>query len=493
MAVRIEHYYNVDRQRFSDAEGTPLALEQLPRIALTQQAVLALTCIRDDGTPAAFNSDDSFSWAADDDWSSVSDVALLSPDSEVNRAGDWSEANPAAGKLGIRVDADSAALQAVLGSEAEVLLHGELKVYAAGATKPYFVGRMELYARNLVDFAGVTPPAIPANFYSRSEVDGLLAGLVESGDLADYLKATAPTTLTVANGEVTATQLAHAIDTEGNAATDDLVSILGGSAGRWLVLFPADAGRLTTLRHGIGNIVTGDGNDVAMSGSGLYLLVHDGANWRVSAGRGSSLAALVAVAATPSNYTPASADVEAHLAAIDDALAGGGGGGMTLVATATLASAANAVDFTGLTIDEGQVYELHLFGSLDGAAPGNVYCDDGNGTLDATSSNYSIAEWWPSGSFANASNNQLWGTSLTGGIDVVMRMRIHVDPRTHQATMLSYSHALDTGAPGRCWQVAMNRRNSTQSNNRVTALRVYTGNAGVNFVAGSVANLYKVG
>ena len=90
------------------------------------------------------------------------------------------------------------------------------------------------------------------------------------------ITAAAPVELTIASGAVTATQLLHTVDTESDAAADELDTISGGTDGQLLLLWLADAGRVVTLKHGSGNIVAPGGSDRALSRSGFSMLVYDG-------------------------------------------------------------------------------------------------------------------------------------------------------------------------------------------------------------------------
>ncbi len=62
------------------------------------------------------------------------------------------------------------------------------------------------------------------------------------------------TELTISSGAVTTTQAHHSIDTEADAANDDLDTINGGSGGEILLILPANDARTVRLRHGVGNI-----------------------------------------------------------------------------------------------------------------------------------------------------------------------------------------------------------------------------------------------
>ncbi|KKM26335.1 hypothetical protein LCGC14_1585840, partial [marine sediment metagenome] len=60
--------------------------------------------------------------------------------------------------------------------------------------------------------------------------------------------------LTIASGAVTKTDDHHSIDTEADAANDDLDTINGGEAGDILMLLPANDARTVRIRSGVGNI-----------------------------------------------------------------------------------------------------------------------------------------------------------------------------------------------------------------------------------------------
>ena len=75
------------------------------------------------------------------------------------------------------------------------------------------------------------------------------------------------TELTISSGAVTATQNLHTIDTQSDAATDDLITITAGTdmdEGFVLKLLNANSARVTTLLDADGNLDL-DGNDVTLS------------------------------------------------------------------------------------------------------------------------------------------------------------------------------------------------------------------------------------
>lgn len=65
---------------------------------------------------------------------------------------------------------------------------------------------------------------------------------------------TAATELTISGGIVTATRANHTIDTESDAASDDLDTINGGSSGDILIIRPVTAARTIVAKDSTGNL-----------------------------------------------------------------------------------------------------------------------------------------------------------------------------------------------------------------------------------------------
>jgi hypothetical protein len=82
--------------------------------------------------------------------------------------------------------------------------------------------------------------------------------LADDSDYADFAcrASVTPRTseLTIATGAVTATGSYHSVDTEADAASDDLDTINGGVGGMRLVLRASDSGRTVVVKDGTGNI-----------------------------------------------------------------------------------------------------------------------------------------------------------------------------------------------------------------------------------------------
>jgi hypothetical protein len=88
------------------------------------------------------------------------------------------------------------------------------------------------------------------------------------------------TTLTISGGSVTYAQPTHIIAAESGTA-DDLTTISATTSDNYRLSIKADTGDTITVKHGTGNIVTEDGNDVTLSGDKMISLIFDGTNWVV--------------------------------------------------------------------------------------------------------------------------------------------------------------------------------------------------------------------
>lgn len=114
---------------------------------------------------------------------------------------------------------------------------------------------------------------------SRTDLeDRLLQSLATDGDL----NFTADTELTIATGAITIIQNWHNVDTEADAATDDLDTINGGADGYFLILRPNNTARAVVLRHDVGNIrCVGNANITLDDDHDIAILVYEGtlAKW----------------------------------------------------------------------------------------------------------------------------------------------------------------------------------------------------------------------
>jgi len=123
-----------------------------------------------------------------------------------------------------------------------------------------------------------------ASLFTGTSVEDALAELAGAGGIQVDLIFKAATELTIASGAIAATQAAHTIDTESDAASDDLDSITGGTAEEIIFLRAANAARTVVLKHAIGAnlIACPAGRDISLAESTDFAaLYHNGTQWLV--------------------------------------------------------------------------------------------------------------------------------------------------------------------------------------------------------------------
>lgn len=136
---------------------------------------------------------------------------------------------------------------------------------------------------------GVDSGATPG-YLGAANSDGVLRtgdgfSYTDGGDFVTLdlakLKDSAGTELTISSGAVTHTNSFHTIDTESDAASDDLDTISGGAEGDYLTIMAANDGRTVVVKNGTGNILTVDGNDYSIDNDDKAIILRfDGTNWR---------------------------------------------------------------------------------------------------------------------------------------------------------------------------------------------------------------------
>ena len=85
--------------------------------------------------------------------------------------------------------------------------------------------------------------------------------------------------ITIATGAVTQTQTLNSIDTEADAAADDLDTLTILTNSNVAVLKLENSARIVTLKHGTGNFSLPNAQDIIMKADVLYHFVHDATNW----------------------------------------------------------------------------------------------------------------------------------------------------------------------------------------------------------------------
>lgn len=113
------------------------------------------------------------------------------------------------------------------------------------------------------------------------------SGLIDAKGVVrteEFFRCTADTELTIATGAITVTKSWHNVDTEANAATDDLDTINGGTDGDILFLKANNTARTVVVKHGTGNIYMLSAADISLDNTEKAIMaIFDGTNWLVTA------------------------------------------------------------------------------------------------------------------------------------------------------------------------------------------------------------------
>lgn len=162
------------------------------------------------------------------------------------------------------------------------------------------------------------------------------------------LNLTDATELTIASGAITVTQSYHTIDTESDAATDDLDTItVAGGEGDVLVIRPESSSRTVVIKHGTGNVQCVGNDDITLDDDHDFALLirKDATNWMAftgggTAGGGSSSDCCLVTTAKTADYTAAAGDL-----VVCDASSG--------AFTVTFPAAPSADDKIGVYLESG--------------------------------------------------------------------------------------------------------------------------------------------
>jgi len=127
-------------------------------------------------------------------------------------------------------------------------------------TKDTFGGTKKAKIVDITDFRGSSITGASA----VAQDHGALSGLSDDdhaqyhndtrGDARYLLLQSTETELTIATGVITVTQMRHRVDTESDAASDDLVTINGGATVSLIILRAENDARTVVVKHNTGNI-----------------------------------------------------------------------------------------------------------------------------------------------------------------------------------------------------------------------------------------------
>ena len=199
----------------------------------------------------------------------------------------------------------------------------------------------------------------------------------------------APTELTIAIGAITVTQTFHTVDTEGDAASDDLDTINGGSDGRLIVLKPINDARTVVVKHNTGNIWLQGKADISLDdiSDGLMLVYSaTDSKWfdiAAGGGGGGGSSTFLGLTDTPASFSGKAGQVP-KVNSGENALDFDPRGFTLLAEEEVTGSATTTITITGLDLDSSKMFILCFsFKGANSATTGYVYYNN-----DTTNANY---------------------------------------------------------------------------------------------------------
>ena len=117
----------------------------------------------------------------------------------------------------------------------------------------------------------------------RVESDGngsclFVDGAADTVSVGGAFSLAAQTELTIATGAITVTKSYHSVDTQADAASDELDTISGAAEGDTLILRANDSARTVVAKDGTGNLQL-NGDMTLDNAQDTLTLIFDGANW----------------------------------------------------------------------------------------------------------------------------------------------------------------------------------------------------------------------
>ena len=191
-------YFDYSKSNLCDASGIALNSGVYPTISYQEDTVWWVQVFETlTGSPVAKNMADAVSWEAalDKVYNSTNAPMIFTVNANIDSTGS------ATGLLKVDMDADTSTyLAAVSGitTDSPLASYFQLRGYNGGGDILYSIP-FKVNALGCVYPSGVTPPPPTSNYYTKSQVDGLLGGLME----ADVAAITGNVPVFTTQGQVT--------------------------------------------------------------------------------------------------------------------------------------------------------------------------------------------------------------------------------------------------------------------------------------------------
>lgn len=179
---RIPLSVNSSTQRpvMPDEPETELRSGELPALVLGESVVFCLTFLNPDGSAVIFSGDEVFELSGDCDYDHETGLMFYAGPDRMNLPGDWAEADPAKGKIALRVSCNTENFASKLGDQEEIPVFLEVRMTAADAVTRSILLRTTATALNTIRHEGEPPEEIQAEFYTAAQTEARLNSKAEA-------------------------------------------------------------------------------------------------------------------------------------------------------------------------------------------------------------------------------------------------------------------------------------------------------------------------
>ena len=179
---RIPLSVNSSTQRpvMPDEPETELRSGELPELVLGESVVFCLTFLNPDGSAVVFSGDEVFELSGDCDYDHGTGLMFYAGPDRMNLPGDWAEADPAKGKIALRVNCNTENFASKLGDQEEIPVFLEVCMTATDAVTRSILLRTTATALNTIRHEGEPPEEIQAEFYTAAQTEARLNSKAEA-------------------------------------------------------------------------------------------------------------------------------------------------------------------------------------------------------------------------------------------------------------------------------------------------------------------------
>lgn len=173
---RIPLSVNSSTQRpvIPDDPETELRSSELPELVVGETVVFCLSFLDQEGSPLVFSGNEVFELSGDCDYDRENGLMFYAGPDQLNLPGDWADADPAQGKIALRVNCNTENFVAKLGGKKQLPVSMEVRMTAADAVTRSILLRSTATAVNSIHLNETLPEAIKPEYYTTGQVEARL-------------------------------------------------------------------------------------------------------------------------------------------------------------------------------------------------------------------------------------------------------------------------------------------------------------------------------